>query len=249
MGKIVAIGGGHIGRLGQPVETTDIDREIIRLSGSKNSRLLFIPTAATDAESYVEAVHKHFGEDLGCIVDTLYLVKETPGIKEIQDKVFNTNIIYVGGGNTLKMLKIWRSFGVDKIVLEAYSRDIVLSGLSAGAICWFRYASSDSRKFANPNAGLIKIRGLNFFNALCCTHYNTEEDRKPHVKAVMKKTAGVALAIDDCCAIEILNDKYRVIDSKEDANAYKVYWRKGEFYEEIIEKKKEFSLLEYLLRK
>ncbi|MFC1953334.1 Type 1 glutamine amidotransferase-like domain-containing protein [Chloroflexota bacterium] len=153
MGKIVAIGGGEIGRQGYPVETTGIDKEIIRLSGVVNPRLLFIPTATSDAESYVEAVHKHFGEDLGCTIDTLYLVKEKPGISEIRDKVLNANIIYVGGGNTLKMLKIWRNLGVDKILHEAYERNIVLSGLSAGAICWFRYGSSDSRKFANPDAG------------------------------------------------------------------------------------------------
>ena len=249
MGKIVAIGGGHIGGLSQPVETTEIDEEIIRLSGSKNPRLLFIPTAITDAESYVETVHKHFGEDLGCTIDTLYLIKEKPGITEIRDKVFNANIIYVGGGNTLKMLRIWRSLGVDKILLEAYGRDIVMSGLSAGAICWFKYCSSDSRKFANPNAGLIKIRGLNFINALCCPHYNAEEDRKPHLKELMKKTSGVALAIDNCCAIEILGDNYRIIDSKEDANTHKVYWKKGEFYEEIIKKETEFLSLKSLLRK
>lgn len=44
--KLIAIGGGKIGRLGQPIETTEIDKEIIRISGKKNPRLLFIPTAS-----------------------------------------------------------------------------------------------------------------------------------------------------------------------------------------------------------
>ncbi|MFH1382187.1 MAG: peptidase E [Chloroflexota bacterium] len=249
MGKIVAIGGGHIGSLGQPIETTEIDKEIVRLSESNSPRLLFIPTASTDAESYVEAVDNHFGKDLGCIIDTLFLIKEKPGISEIRERVFNANIIYVGGGNTLKMLRIWRGLGVDNVLHEAYGRGVVMSGLSAGAICWFKYCSSDSRKFANPNAGLIKITGLNFIDALCCPHYNTEADRKPHLKALMRKTSGVALAIDDCCAFEVMDDKYRVIGSKEDANAYKVYWRKGEFYEEIIKKQTGFLTLNSLLAK
>jgi hypothetical protein len=45
---IVAIGGGEIRTRG----TAPIDREIIRLSGKKNPKLLFIPTASSDSERY-----------------------------------------------------------------------------------------------------------------------------------------------------------------------------------------------------
>lgn len=47
--KIVAIGGGEIGRPGTKIETLKIDKEIITLSGKKNPKLLFIPTASNDA--------------------------------------------------------------------------------------------------------------------------------------------------------------------------------------------------------
>ena len=62
--KIVAIGGGEIGRLGYPIETTKIDKEIISLTGKKNPRLLFIPTASSDSESYFAVVEKYFGKKL-----------------------------------------------------------------------------------------------------------------------------------------------------------------------------------------
>jgi len=39
----------------------------------------------------------------------------------------------------------------------------------------------------------------------------------------MKKEKGIAIAIDNCCAIEIIDNKYRVLTSKSTANAYKVY--------------------------
>ena len=249
MGKIVAIGGGEIGRPGYPVETTEIDEEIIRLSGKSEPRLLFIPTATSDSELYCDTVKRHFGARLGCKVDVLYLVTNKPSRKEIEEKILSSEIIYVGGGNTLKMMIAWRKYGVDIALNKAYRRGIVLSGLSAGAICWFRYGSSDSRKFADPSAGLIKTRGLNFANALYCPHYNTEEYRKPHLKELMKKTSGVAVAVDNCCAIEISQDKYRIITSRSNANSYKVYYKKGEFHEESIEKKKEFSPIESLLSK
>ena len=219
MGKIVAIGGGEIGRPGYPVETNEIDKQVIRLSGKSKPRLLFIPTASSDFESYCDTAKKHFGARLGCKVDVLYLIANKPAKKEIEEKILSSDIIYVGGGNTLKMMIAWRKHGVDIALDEAYRRDIVLSGLSAGATCWFKYGSSDSRKFSDPSAGLIKIRGLNFINALYCPHYNSEEDRKPHLRELMRKTPGVAVAIDNCCAIEILQDKYRIITSGNNASA------------------------------
>ena len=249
MGKIVAIGGGEIGRAGYSIETTSIDKEIIRLSGKAEPRLLFIPTASSDSESYFGDVKRHFGKRLGCRVDFLYLIREKPSRQEIGNKILNSDIIYVGGGNTLKMLKIWRKTGTDRILMKAYERGIVLSGVSAGAICWFRYGSSDSRKLSRKGGKLMRVRGLGFVDATYCPHYDMEKDRKPHVKSMMRKAKGVALTFDNCSAIEIVDGDFRIISSKKNAKAYKAYWEKGKFCHEAIEKRKEFLPLEILTGK
>jgi dipeptidase E len=247
--KIVAIGGGEIGRPGFPVETTQIDKEIVRLTGRSKPNLLFIPTASSDSEGYAKVVEKHFGTNLGCKVDTLFLLKQKLSRNEIENKILNTDMIYVGGGNTLKMMNVWRKYGVDKILVKAGEKGVVLSGVSAGAICWFRSGSSDSRRFTDPKADLIKVNGINLLSALFCPHYDFEKDRKPDLKRLMKKTLGVAIAVDNCCAIEIINDTYRVISSKKTVNAYKVYWKKGKYYEEIIEKSNALLPIKELLTK
>lgn len=249
MTKIIAIGGGEIGRAGYPVETTKIDKEIIRLTCKKNPKLLFIPTASSDSEGYCSTVEKYFGKRLGCKIDVLYLIKNKLGKKEIEDKILKSDIIYVGGGNTLKMMQIWRKIGVDKILIRAYKKGIVMSGLSAGAICWFKYGNSDSRKFANPDAGLIKVTGLGLINALHCPHYDFEAYRKADLKKMMRKISGIAIAIDNCCAIEIIDDKYRIIASKKLANAHKVYWKANKYHKEIIKKEKKIKPLSQLLSK
>lgn len=246
--KIVAIGGGEIGRPGYPIETTQIDKEIIKLTGKKNPKLLFIPTASSDSESYYETVKKYFGNKLGCKTDVLYLIKEKLSKKEIEEKILKSDIVYVGGGNTLKMIKIWRKNSVDKILKQAYEKGIVLSGLSAGSICWFKFGNSDSRRFTNPKASSIKVSGLGLLNALHCPHYSKEK-RKDDLKKMMRRNSGVAIAIDNYCAIEVINDKYRIINSKPSANAYKVYWRKNKYYEEVIKKEKEFKSVGDLLKK
>ena len=249
MGIIVALGGGEIGRPGYSVETTAIDEEIIRLSGRDRPVLLFIPTATNDSETYIDAMYKQFGERLGCTVDILRLITENPRYWEIQKKVEKADIIYVGGGNTLRMMKRWRKTGLDRILMEAYEKGTVLSGLSAGAICWFRYGSSDSWKFKNPEAGLIRVRGLNLINGLFCPHYDVETDRKPHLKDLMRKNPGIAIAVDNCCAIEILDDRYRILTSKDGPGAYRVYWHRREFHEERIAQKEEFLPIASLTNK
>ncbi|MGV8171843.1 MAG: Type 1 glutamine amidotransferase-like domain-containing protein [Candidatus Woesearchaeota archaeon] len=255
MGKIIAIGGGEIGRPKEgggnyPVETIPIDKEIILQTGKKHPKLLLIPTASSDSEGYFDVVKKHFGKRLGCNVDVLYLLKTKPIYKSIREKIMSSDIIYVGGGNTLLMMNRWKKLGVDKIILEAYEKGKVLSGVSAGALCWFKYGNSDSWKFYDKNRPLIKVSGLGLINALGCPHYSgSSYDRVKSLRIMMKKTSGIAIGLDGNCAIELIDDKYRIISSKNNANAYKVYWKKGKFYNEKITKSKSFQSLRELLTK
>ena len=248
MVKIIAIGGGENGRPGTKYETKQIDEEIVKLSGKKHPKVLFIPPPSQFQESYFQVMQKVFVK-LGCEISPLYLSDQKPNKKELENTILGTDIIYVGGGNTLKMLKYWRKHGIDNLLQKAAKRDIVLSGLSAGAICWFRSGCSDSRKFTNPDGGLIKIIALDYIPALYCPHYDAEADRKPDLEKVMKRTTEIGLAFDNCSAIEIVDNKYRIITSNRQANAYRTYWKNGKYHEEIIAKKKTFSPLDELLRK
>ncbi|MDD5463772.1 MAG: peptidase E [Candidatus Moranbacteria bacterium] len=248
MRKIIAIGGGEIGRAGVKNETLAIDREIVKLSGKENPKLLFIPTASGDASGYIESVQNHFGKKLGCKIDSLELITKKYSKKEISDKILNSDIIYVGGGNTLKMMKVWRKFGIDVLLEKAKKNGIVLSGLSAGSICWFRYGNSDSARFGkNKEASMIRVRGLDMIPTLHCPHYDIEKGREESLKEMMKKNRGVAIAIDNCCAIEIIDDEYKILKSKKTANAYKVYWKNGKYFKELIPAKKNLQSLTDLL--
>lgn len=254
MGKIIAIGGGEIGRPHEnggfyPVETTSIDKEIIRQSGKANPKLLFIPTASNDSEEYFKVVKKHFTK-LGCSVDVLYLIKDKLSKKQIEYKILTSDIVYVGGGNTLRMMTLWRKIGVDTILRKAYKNGVILSGLSAGSICWFRFGNSDSRKFTSGTNKLIKVTGLGLINALNCPHYDEEEHRQNDLKRMMKTTKKiVSIALENCCAIEIIDNKFRIIKSKPGAKAYKIYWKGRKYFKEEIISKKEFECLDTIINK
>lgn len=249
MKKIVAIGGGEIGRPGFPVETTKIDREIIRLTKKRRPRLLFIPTASSDAEGYVKTVEKHFGERLSCRVSTLYLIGSKLKPAEIEKVIMSADIIYVGGGNTLKMMNIWRKTSVNDLLIKAFQRGVVLSGVSAGAICWFRYGHSDSQKFSERRAPFIRVRGLDLVPALLCPHYDKEKTRKKSLRNIIGKTKDLAIALDNCAALEILDGRYRLLTSKTGAAGYRCYWKDKQYHEDPITSSSTFRPLQELFKK
>lgn len=234
MQKIVAVGGGKIGWGATPSQVMPISQEIVRLSGKKKPKLIFLPTASSDEKYYVRMVQGHFGGKLGCQVDVLYLHRQKPLFAEIRARVLKADIVYVGGGNTLMMMNRWKKLEVDRVLREAHQKGKVLCGTSAGAICWFRQGNSDSRKYHDPQAGLIKVTGLDFIDALACPHYDAEKDRKPELKKMMKKTRGVAIAIDNCAALEVVGNRCRCFSSKPTAKVYRVYWDKGHYFQNPV---------------
>ncbi len=234
---VIAIGGGSIHRPKNKPATTLIDQEIVKMAKKKHPRVLFIPTASEDSIPYTEAFIKQYGDRLGCTVETLLLYRDRPSSKEIAARIKRADIIYVGGGNTMRMMKLWRKLGVDKLLIAVAKKGTVCCGLSAGSICWFREGNSDSLKFSNPSADYIRVKTLGLIDALHCPHYNTEKDRPKSLKNMMKKVRGVAIALDDCAALQVEGDRCRIIRSKKSAKARKIYWKKGKYYEELLSDK------------
>ena len=221
--KIVAIGGGEL----RTLETAAIDKRIIELTGRTRPKALFIPTASGDAVGYMDTFEACYGKHFGCQTRTLNLIQSPPAFEKMSALVLDSDLIYVGGGNTYRMMKIWRRLGLDTVLAEATSRGIVLSGLSAGAICWFKYGSSDSRSFSSKSEwDYIRVSGLGFINAVYCPHYHSEK-REAAFSQMIAKRGGIGIACDDNAAIEIVGDHYRVLTSNPSAKAYKFFKRNG----------------------
>ncbi len=232
--NIVAISGGEM-RKG---ETLDIDKEIISLSKRQHPKVLFIPTASSDDETYCKDFTQYYGEKLGCHVSILRLCSGNLSKKEIQEKISGTDIVYVGGGNTLKMMNLWRRLGVDKLLKKAWKNGVVLCGISAGAICWFESGHSDSMSFYNPKKwNYINVRGLGFIKGIMCPHYNSGTGGKPREKKfreMIKKIGGAGIALDEGCAIAFTDNSYKIISSNSNCGAYKVTKKNGAVVSEQI---------------
>ncbi len=205
MGKIVAIGGGEIAK----GETLLIDKFIVSLAKKETPKLLFIPTASSDAQGYIESVSKHFTA-LNCVVDSLCLVSKNLSYDEIKDKILNTDIIYVGGGNVNTMMEVWQNTGTNNLLKLAYEKGIVLSGLSAGALCWFNRGYS---AFLYPNQFL----GLSLLNFAHCPHYNEIEN---HTFDKMLTNQEIGIALEDNTALAKIDGEFSIIKSDNKSRAY-----------------------------
>ena len=225
MGKLICIGGGEIPRIKNgielPYETKEIDEEIVKTSNKKNPKLLFIGTASSHSYDYYLVIKKIY-ENLGCTVSNLDLLADNINMTDVKNSILNTDIIYVGGGNTRFMLEKWRELGIDKLLIQAYNKGIVCSGLSAGSYCWFKY-----------NYDLIE--GMGIINAINCVHYDQKDNEaKEKFYDVIKDKNMEGIALDNCVAIEFIDGKIKVIKSNPNRNAYKVIYENGKIIEKII---------------
>ena len=234
---IVAIGGGEL-RLN---ETFAIDKYIVNLSGKKTPKALSILTASGEPEGYIETFNRVYGVELGCETDTLKILTEAVSDAIIRDKILCADIIYVGGGNTAKMITAWTSRNIGKYLTEAYNNGTILSGLSAGSICWFEHGHSDS--FLDETGEHCIINGLGFIPGLHCPHYND----RPNFDEFMKTQSKPALAIEDNCAIVFQNDCYKIIKANELSNAYLLENQNGAVKKRIIDNL-DFKPINTLLR-
>jgi dipeptidase E len=241
--RIVAIGGGELKKL----ETLSIDRRIVALTGKRRPEALFLPTASGDPDKYIDTFRRVYGGKLGCKVGVLKLVERPPGHRETAERVLGADLVYVGGGNTYRMMRIWRRLGVDELLRKAAGRGVVLSGLSAGAICWFRSGHSDSRSFSGrADWDYIRVRGLGLVGATFCPHYHVEK-REASLSHMIARRGGLVVACDNRAAIEIVGDGFRIIRSSRTAKAYRAFKWRGQVIVERLAAREEHEPLASLL--
>ncbi len=213
MKAIIPIGGGEISLK----STLKIDEYIVSLVTSETKKVLFIPTASGDMVSYTEKFKAYY-ESLGCEVDTL-LLSQTQNDNLIRSKIFSSDIIYIGGGNTARMMRIFKRNKVNEYLLKAYEKGIILTGLSAGAMAYFTNGYSDSNRSTNPEASLCLVKCLNIIPYCFCPHYN-EEERKSFDEFVVSKGFN-GLALEDDVALVYIDDEIKgVIKANENNEGY-----------------------------
>lgn len=207
-------------------------RYLAGMTGKKKPKICFLPTASADnvytINNWYELCHDLTVEPyVQRAFISSYYQKET-----FAEALLKMDAIVVGGGNTLNMLAIWRAQGIDTVLQEALNKGIILSGGSAGSLCWFVDGTTDSR----PKE-LSIIEGLKFLNYSHCPHYHSEESRKPlYIENIESGKLLPGYAVDDKAALLFVNGEVSEVVSLDSANnSYFVHVKDGKVTEDKLD--------------
>jgi dipeptidase E len=137
---------------------------------------------------------------------------------QLRELALAHDVILVSGGNTANALAIWHVHGFDAILREAWQEGILLTGWSAGMICWFEQGVTDS---FGPE--LAAMDCLGFLPGSACPHYDGEERRRPVYTQLVREGLAAGIAADDDVGVHFVGTELRdVVSTREGATAYRV---------------------------
>lgn len=202
---LIAIGGGEI----KNKTTLKIDEYIANLAkshaGEKRANALFFGTASHDSMPYFNSFRKTYTSVFDIKAEVGLLVYGEMDMNKIADKIAAADCIYVGGGDTVFMLDLWKKKGVDKLLIDAYNQGKILCGLSAGAICWFSDMYTDYEIMRGQSASYSLHKGLGLIDGLITPHFDERE--KDFTETFMRSDFTSAYCVENDAAIVFKNGK------------------------------------------
>ena len=174
----------------------------LALSGAASPRICLLNTAAgDDPASYVRA-YSRFAQ-LPVRVSHLQLFP-VPNVADPADLLLSQDVIFVGGGSSSSLAAVWQAHGLDPIMRRAWEAGVVMSGVSAGAICWF---GGGTTGWFGPDLSAFTA-GLGLLAGSYCPHYSSDPRRRPVYRALVaggRLDGGIAC--DDGAAAHFADDE------------------------------------------
>jgi peptidase E len=216
--SIVAMGGG--GFMMEP-ENPLLDDFVVTeardRSGRDRPRICLIPTASADDAGLIADFERLFAPPRA-EPRVLRLFQRSDA--DLRSVVLGQDAVYVLGGNTANMFAIWRVHGLDDVLREAWAAGVVMTGMSAGAICWFDACTTDSfGPVLQPLFG-----GLGILRGSLSPHYGSEGQRRPLFQGLVADgTLPPGYGVDDGAALVFHGrELVEVVTSDREARAYRV---------------------------
>ena len=218
MRQIVTFGGGGFSmEAGNPL----LDQFVLDLTGKQRPKVCFLPNASGDADHYIVRFYRHFSGER-CLPSHLALFRRERAPADPRQHLLDQDLIYVGGGSVNSLLGVWAAHGIDEILRECWEAGVILCGLSAGSLCWFREGVST---FHGPPQ---RVQGLDFLPWSNTVHYSSESPRRAALHSWLREGMTPAYAADDGAALHFVGeDVAQVVASQPCARAYRVELRHG----------------------
>ena len=187
---------------------------LLALARRPRPRVLFLGTASGDGAGYLLTFYQAFA---GVDSEPSHLALFDRTVDDIGAVIAAQDIVVVGGGNTANMLAIWRLHGVEDTLRSAYAAGTVLSGWSAGCLCWFEGGITDS---FTPQLGALRD-GLRLLPGSACPHYDSQEARRPVYAREIAAGLAPGIALEDGVAARYDDERLvEVVSARLDGRAF-----------------------------
>ncbi|MDG9725087.1 MULTISPECIES: peptidase E [unclassified Streptomyces] len=172
---ILATSGGHRAGGRTMVSFDALVHHAVDLSGAhgRRPRVLYVGTAIGDAEHFTARMTEA-ARVAGFDLTPLHLFP-MPNVEDVEETVLAQDVVWVMGGSVANLLAVWRVHGLDRVMRRAWQAGVVLSGVSAGSLCWFRGGATDS---FGPRLRPV-TDALGFLPYGNGVHYDVDEGRRP----------------------------------------------------------------------
>lgn len=219
MSTSILIGGGNTTNSLLPYETEEIDKRIVKETNKEKPIFLFIGFASDRADSEYDHYKKIY-QKLGCITEHLKKKNAIHNRNIVEDKINRADIIYIAGGDTLKLLETIKEFEIEPLLRKAYLEGTILVGKSAGAILLSKEGFSDSYILRKEKDHHVFIKGLSFEDIIVVPHYNETDQKEENLKQEIGNRE--VYGIQNGTALMIKNKKIETIESIKGNHVYKV---------------------------
>ncbi len=116
-------------------------------------RLCYIPTAVGDRQESIDHYQARFADRDDIEFSCLRLFTQ-PNVPDVRAHLLSQDILVVEGGSVVNLVAVWRAHGVPEILRECWEAGVVLTGTSAGSLCWHVGGPTDSyRDTLDPFTG------------------------------------------------------------------------------------------------
>lgn len=136
-------------------------------------RVSFVGTASGDSGEGIRNFYD-MAQEAGWHGNHLQLFP-MPNVADLTEHLLAQDVVWVFGGSVAGLLAMWDLHGVGEAMRSAWEAGVVLTGISAGSICWHTGGTTDS---FGPDLRPIS-NGLGFLPYSNGVHYDSEEQRRP----------------------------------------------------------------------
>ena len=150
----------------------------------------------------------------------------------VEKKINDANIIYFGGGDTIKLVNDLKEYDLVSLLKKAYDNGTILVGMSAGAIMLSKEGYSDSLKEKADKYTFVE--GLDFIDIVVCPHYSNVIGKKEELQEDLKGTDKKVYSLDNGTALISIDNNISFISSINKSNAYLVYYSKDGYKEDKL---------------